>query len=183
MHAFTVTSSATHSALTRVRSFEPVIASGDYKAGSQPFDIPFPRRRKRLVKIVDVKNDASLRSSKSSEIHQMTITASLHSDSGRRRDGQIGRHNRSGATIKSERTLHHSPISDWDEVWNAVVAGLNQQFDRIPAISRRLPCRMRSPRTFVPQSLARSLPVFTGEQQLLRRSYTLHVFISWALAA
>ena len=68
-------------------------------------------------------------------------------------------------------------IPDKDEVLNATLVGLNQQFDRIPAISRLPPCRVRSPRTFVPQSQTRTFPLFTGER-LLRQSYALHVFIS-----
>lgn len=108
----------------------------------------------------------------------MTITASLHSNSRRWRVRQIGCHNRGGATIKGERTLHHPSVSDWEEVWNAVPAGLNQQFHRILAISRRIPCRMRSPGTFVPQSLACCFALFP-RKQFVRRSCALHVFITY----
>ena len=77
--------------------------------------------------------------------------------------GQIRSHDPSSAAIKSERALHHSSIPDRNEVRNAVLAALNQQLDRIWAISRCFPCRMRSSQTFVPQSLTCGFPLFACE--------------------
>src|ERR1700676_2142757 len=51
----------------------------DFDAGSQPLDVPFPRCGKRLVEIIDIKDDVTLGSCERAEVHDVTIAAGLNS--------------------------------------------------------------------------------------------------------
>src|SRR5271166_578795 len=55
-HPFPVASNAPERCFASVAFAEAVAATGDEKARRQPLDIPFPRRRKRFVEIVNVED-------------------------------------------------------------------------------------------------------------------------------
>src|SRR5262245_11521307 len=126
MHPFAITLNTTESRFPGVGFPEFVVTSSNNKTGGQPFEIPFPWSRQRLVEIVNVENDPSFRSSKATEIHKVTITAHLDTNARSGRASQIGGHDRSRASIKSERTLHHPSIPDWDKTLNAPLTRPNQ---------------------------------------------------------
>ena len=51
---------------------------GDDDARDEPLEVPFPWGRQRLVEIIDVEDDISLRRGEAAEIQQMSVAASLH---------------------------------------------------------------------------------------------------------
>ena len=128
--------------------------SGDDNAGREPLDVPLPGRRQSFVEIVDVEEDVALGRGETAEIHQVSVAAGLHAKSGRRRRGQIGRHERGCAAIKRERRLGHAAEADWDQLQDSAFVGLAQKLDRIAPIVGRLPTAMRSSRGRVAQRLA-----------------------------
>ena len=79
-----------------------VAAAGQHETDGQSFHISFPRGRKRLVKIIDIENNASFRGGIRAEIQQMAITTDLNLNPTGRRRGQVGRHIQRRSTIKCE---------------------------------------------------------------------------------
>ena len=57
---------------------EAVVSAGENEAGGQALYIPFPGGGERLIQIIDVENDPSLRRGKCAEVEKMTIAASLN---------------------------------------------------------------------------------------------------------
>ncbi len=92
------------------------MTSGDDHARGQTFEVPFPGRGQRLIEVIDVEDDIALGSGKAAEVHQMGVAASLHSEPGVRRMGQVSRHQRRRAAVKRERRLKHSPMANRDEI-------------------------------------------------------------------
>ena len=84
------------------------MTSRDDNAGRKPLNVPLPGRRQSFVEIVDVEEDVAFRRGETTEIHQVSVAAGLHAKSGRRRRGQIGRHDLGGAAIEGERRLGHA---------------------------------------------------------------------------
>ena len=54
---------------------KPVRTGGEHKRCDEAFDVPLPRRRQRLVEVVDVENKPALRRGKAAKIHQMAVAA------------------------------------------------------------------------------------------------------------
>jgi hypothetical protein len=144
-HPFPVAANATENRLACGRFVETVAATGDEKAGRQPFDIPFPGRRQSFVKIVDVEDDPSFRCGERSKVHQVSVSTALNSDSRIRRLRKIGRHDRRRAAVEDKRGGDHSSITDRNQLWKPSLIGCFQNLDGVYAVCRRLPFRMTQP--------------------------------------
>ena len=114
-----------------------VVPAGDHETGRQAFDVPFPRAGQRLVEIVHVENQIPLGRGKHAKVQQVAIAAQLHPQAGRRRAGQVGRHDRRRSAIKRKRRLLHAAITNRQQMRHAVDARLDDDLDRIAAIGRR----------------------------------------------
>jgi hypothetical protein len=71
-----------------------------------------PSRRKRLVEIVDIEDELALGRSKTPEIGDVAIAASLHADACSWGTGKIGGHQRRGAAKEREGRGAHSGITN-----------------------------------------------------------------------
>ena len=114
-------------------------APGDDKAGGQPFHVPFERRRQRLVKIVDIEHRRSFRRRIGAEICQMAVAAGLGAQRGGRHAGEVRRHDRSPTAQEGKRVGFHPRVANRKKLRKAALALLDQDFDRIAPVVRRLP--------------------------------------------
>jgi hypothetical protein len=69
----------------------------------EPLEIPLPRRGQGLIEVIDIENQPALRRGEITEIHEMSVAASLNVDARRRRAGEVRRHDRRRPTIESKR--------------------------------------------------------------------------------
>ncbi len=78
-HLQSVAAGAGQRRVARLPALELVVAAGDDEARGEPLDIPFPGSRQGLVEIVHVENQMPFRRRENAEVHQVTISAELHS--------------------------------------------------------------------------------------------------------
>ncbi len=121
--------------------------------------VPLPRRRQRLVEVVDGEDDLPLRGGESAEVAQVGVPAALDADPGGRGASQVGRHREGRAPVERERGADHPPVSQREQVREASLLGLQDQFDRIPPIARGRPGGVRFPRAGRSQRLALGIPL------------------------
>src|SRR6516162_1195749 len=117
----------------------------------RPVVCPLPRRRERLVEIVDVEDEVPLRRGKTAEVQQVCIPTSLHPQPCYRRARQIGRHQCRRSSIESERRLHHPSVTDRDKLRHPTFVGLRQKLNRIAAVARCFPAPVQFARHVVAQ--------------------------------
>ena len=55
-----------------------VVASGDDEARDEALEVPLERRRQRLVEVVEIEHEASIRRREHAEVRQVRVTAALH---------------------------------------------------------------------------------------------------------
>ncbi len=116
---------------------EPVRPGGEHEGSDEPLHVPLPGRRQRLVEVVDVEDEPAFGRGKAAEIHQVAITARLDANTGRRRMGQIGRHDRRGAAIEGERRSQHAAIAKRHQLLHAGRVGGAKDADRVGSMRRR----------------------------------------------
>ena len=122
---------------------EAEFASGQHDARSEPLHVPFPRRGKRLVEIVDVEYQQAFRASEAAEIRYVTITAGLNSKPCGGRRCEIRSHQSRGAAEKCEGRLPHAGVADRQKFREPSAVGMLQQLNTIGAPWGRLPLRLR----------------------------------------
>ena len=66
--------------------------TGDGEACSEPLHIPLERSRQWLIEIVDIEDRDPFRTCITAEIREMTVSAGLDAETGRRARGEIGSH-------------------------------------------------------------------------------------------
>ena len=115
----------------------------DGDAGGEALEVPFERRRQRLVEIGDVENGCAVRCRIDAEIRQMAVAAGLHPDAAGRRGRKIRRHHHSRTAQEGERRLLHAAIADRQQRRDPMPAGLDQHVHRITPVGRRLPGRVQ----------------------------------------
>ncbi len=138
------------------------MAGGDDDAGRESLDVPLPGSRQGFVEIVYIEEDVALRRGEAAEIHQVSVAASLHAQSGLWGRRQIGRHDRGRPAIEGERRLGHASEANWDQRRDSALVGLAQKLDRIAPILGRLPTAMRGSRRRIAQRLACGAPLVRG---------------------
>ena len=119
-----------------------VVPRSDGEAGRQPLDVPFERRRKRLVEVVDVEDQPPVGGSVHAEIQQVGVTAGLHPDISRRRMREIPGHRRRSAAEVGERRGHHAPVANRYQIGHPGPGLLLQNGDRVWPVRRRRPLRV-----------------------------------------
>ena len=82
---------------------QAVVPAADDEARGQALDVPLPRRRQRLVEVVDGEDDPPLRGGEPAEVAQVRVAAALDPDPGGRRRRQVGRHRQGRAAVERER--------------------------------------------------------------------------------
>ena len=84
---------------------EPAVASGDHETGSQTLDVPLPRAGERLIEVVDVEDQVTLRRPVHAEVGQMGVAADLGSNAGVGRGGKVTRHDLRRPPVEGEWRL------------------------------------------------------------------------------
>jgi hypothetical protein len=130
-HFSAIAASAGDRRIAAVRLGEPVGAGSEHKGGDEAFDVPLPGRRQGLVEVVDVEEQPALRCGKAAEIHQVSVTAHLDIDAGRRRFREIGRHDPGRPAVKREWRLQHAAIAQRHQLLLLVRIGGAQYADRV----------------------------------------------------
>jgi hypothetical protein len=110
--------------------------------------------RERFVEIVNIEDHPSFWSSEGSKIHQMRVTAGLDPDPRGRRVSQIGCHDCRRTSVKDKGRGNHPSITDGNQLWKPSLVGCLQDFDRVCAVTWRLPPGMTIPQAGIPNRLA-----------------------------
>ena len=153
-HSLPVGSNAGRGCIPGKAFTEAVVSTSENKAGSQALHVPLPGCGERFIQIVDVKNDPSLGGGERAEVEKMTIAASLHAQSGRRRVAQIGGHVQRRTSVESKRRLQHSSVPDGNKLRDTSLVRFLHKRQGIGPVVRRIPIRVRFSRAFVTQPLA-----------------------------
>ncbi len=112
---------------------------GVFLGSSQPFHVPFPRARRRLVEVVHVEEEVALGGAEDAEVGQMCVTAELDPDPGVGRGREIRGHRKRRAPEVGEGRHQHAPVTDGDQLGNPGPCLLLQQLERVAPVGRRLP--------------------------------------------
>ena len=115
-----------------------VLLGGDGHAGDEPLDVPLPRRRQRLVEVVDVEDQAPLRRREDAEVGDVRVADGLHAQPGDGRRRQVGGHHGGGAAQKGERRRRHAPVADGQQVLLPVRPLFHEDLDGVPPVRRGL---------------------------------------------
>src|SRR5687768_18142765 len=105
--------------MSAIVGLESLLASEDDRAGGEPLDLPLPGPDVGLVEIVEVENERSLGGSVAAEVGDMGVAAELDMNPGRRRLGQVVRHDDGRAAQEGERRGGHPAVAQRDEVRRA----------------------------------------------------------------
>ena len=114
-HGLPVAGGGDHHDLAALLGRKLVVATGDFQAGRQPLDIPFPRAGQGLVEVVDVEHQATFGRAEQAEVGQVRVAAGLHGQPGHRRGGQVAGHRQGRAAVVGKRGDHHPPPPDRDQ--------------------------------------------------------------------
>ena len=157
-----------------------------HDARRKPLDIPFPRRRKSLVEIVDVEDKLPFRSAKAAKIGHVTIAASLHANSRDRcwmpdrppsETAEPRKNAKGDARIRAYRIGRR--------LGQPSAVRFCQQFDGIWPVLRGRPFRMRGSRNFLAKFLSRRQAIFRAAMEIGRVSAcefhdnSPRLFVAW----
>ena len=115
----------THASTASLRGglAEAVVATRKDEARREALDVPLPRRRKRLIQVVDVEDEPSFGRGIRAEVEQMAVAARLHAQAGDRRARQVRRHVERRSPVEGERCPHHASVANGDQ------SGMRPLFD------------------------------------------------------
>ena len=125
---------------------EAAIASGDREARHQPLDVPLKRPGQRLVEVVDIEDEAAIRSRVDAEVRQVRVTAQLGKQARPRHAREVGGHHVRRAAVERKRRHEHPSVAQRHKLGHARGRLLLEQLDRVAAVRRRLPCRVGAAR-------------------------------------
>ena len=99
----------------------------------------------RLVEVVEIEHDASIRRREHAEVRQVRVTAALHTQPRARRLREIRRHDRRATAVERERRDDHAPVADRHQLGHARRVLLLQDPDRVrtPVGGRPLAVRLQ----------------------------------------
>ncbi len=140
-------------------------AAGKRYRRCHALEIPLEGTADGFVEVVDVKNEAAVGRGKGAEVAHVRVAAELRDDAGIRQQGQIGSHDRDGATKVAEGRRGHQLILQLDERGNAAVHGAGEKIERRCLASLGVECvvllaaDLLAPRLAQIASFFRSCPV------------------------
>jgi hypothetical protein len=145
----------THSrtAVRESASGQLVIASGDRETDGQPFQIPFPRRWQRFIKVVQIEDQISLGGGKQAKIQQVAVSTGLYPKTCTWGSREIVGHERGRAAQEREGTAEHTAIADRDQFRQSVLVRFLRDLYGIPALGRWCPVGVAAARHLIAQRL------------------------------
>ena len=121
---------------------------------SRAYDVPrntaADGSRQCFVKIVDIENGRTFGGSISAEIGEVAVPANLQAETGDRSGSKIASHYRRRTTQKSKCVGFHPRVAHRQQLGEPAPALLDQDFNRIGSVSRRVPFRVRPERYPLP---------------------------------
>src|SRR5262249_31452180 len=123
--------------ITSVPRGKAVFASGEFNAGDEALEIPFPWPGQRLVEIVGVEHQIAFGSPKETEVLQMRVAAQLRANAGRRRGREVSSHHHGRAANKCKGRLSHAPVANRKQLRKPRLRLLLEQLQRIPPVRER----------------------------------------------
>ena len=111
----------------------------------ETFDIPLKRSRSRLIKVVDVEDQAALGRGIEAEVQQVGIAAELDPVGTAGQRSQVRRHLGGRPPKPSKGALGHAPMALRDQPGQAGAVLLLNPLDRVQPIDQRLPERQVLP--------------------------------------
>ena len=121
----------------RVRRREPVVSPRDREAGGHPLHVVFERPRQRLVEVVQIEQQPSLRGREHPEVRQVGIAAQLRAETRGRRVIEVRGHDLRRTAVEGERRDHHSAMPDRHQIRLSGEVLLLEQGNRIGPAHRR----------------------------------------------
>ena len=121
---------------------ELTVPGCDDHAGGEPLEVPLPRPRQGLVKVVDVEHQLALRRGEQPEVGQVGIAANLGVQARPRRGRQIGGHDQRGSTEEGEWRDQHPPITDGNELGHPGGGLPFEEADRVWTVRPRAELRL-----------------------------------------
>ena len=110
---------------------ESPVSSADFHTRRQSQDIPLPRTRIRLIKIIDVQHVAAFAGAEHAEISDMRITAGLNHNACHRFRREIGCHHSRRAPVIGKRRFLHTGVTDREEFAHPVLFLFFQNLERL----------------------------------------------------
>ena len=123
-------------------------------ARREPLDVVLERPGQRLVEVVDVEDESSLRRAEHPEVRQVRVTAQLHIEPRRGAPVEVCRHDLRGAPVERERRCHHPAVPHRDQVGVAPGVLFLEQVDGVLPAGIRRPAGMTRRRNPVSGCLA-----------------------------
>ena len=93
------------------RRLEPVLVRRDDEAGRQPGHVPLEGPGERLVEVPQVEVEVALGRRPQAEVEDVSIAAELDLQTAVRARGEVGRHDRRGATVVVPRRAGHALVA------------------------------------------------------------------------
>ena len=143
---------------------QPVVTRRHHEARGEPFDVPLPRRRQRLVQVVDREQHLALGRREPAEVRQVRVSTALDADAAHGCRREITRHRERRAAIERERRAHHAPVTQRQQVGETPLLRGQDRLDGIAPVLRRLPGGVRVARTFVAERLTRRILLGPGPE-------------------
>ena len=131
-------------------------------ARDEPAQVPLPRARVRLVEVVQVDDQVTLRGGVEPEVAQVRVAADHGRDAGRRQRRQVVGHDDGRPAQEPVRRRGHAPDPDRDQPVQAPLVALLDLRDRVAV--RRRPLAERRTRHRVAQGPARRVPLLAGRR-------------------
>ena len=112
------------------------------KLAPEALDVPLPRRRQRLVEVVDREDHAPLRRGEPAEVAQVRVTAALDPDPETGVDDRSAAIARADSAVEGERRADHAAVAQREEFGHPTLLGRQHRVDGVRPLGRRLPGRM-----------------------------------------
>ena len=135
-------------------------APRQHQRSRHALQVPLERRRNRLIEIVDVEQQPSVRRGIGAQVAHMRVAANLRHNVRPRQRRQVRRHDRNRAAKIGKRRLRHQLILQPDQRRHAALHRVLQQFQRRCPALLRLQIVMRMPACQLALRAAQPAPLF-----------------------
>lgn len=108
-HALPVGGRGPPGCLARLLLGQPEVTSADDDARHEPFEVPLPRRRCRLVEVVEVEHERALGRPEQPEVAEVRVATRDNLDARADPQREVVSHDRGGPAVEREGAREHPP--------------------------------------------------------------------------
>ena len=134
-HGLLVAAYGAHGDLVHLLVVVAVLTARDDQARDEPFHVPLPRTRERLVEVVDVEDEPPLGRGEHPEVGQVRVPAQLHGDPGGGAGREVGGHDGGGPPEEGERGHQHPFVPQRDQLGQPGRDLRGQDLHRVRAVA------------------------------------------------